>query len=136
MKLGDAHRDERGLMGKLALLWLLVLALLLVLAYDGVRIGITRFRVAQAAQDAAFEATTTFRQSRGDRKAAYDAAVQAVLDEGLSEDHLRRFVIDPETGAVTVTVTDRASTLLAGRLPFLAPLTKARSTETAPTASP
>lgn len=124
--------DERGLMGKLALLWLLVAALLVVLGYDGVRIGVTRFRVAEAAQTAAFEAESTLQQTRGDRKAAYDAAIQAVLDAGLDAERLRGFVIDPRTDAVTVTVASRAPTLLVGHIGFLRSLTKARSTETSP----
>lgn len=126
------HADERGLMGKLALLWLLVAALLIVLGYDGVRIAVVRFRVAQAAQDAAFEAERTLQETRGDRKAAYDAAVQAVLDAGLEEDRLRDFVIDPQTDAVTVTVASKAPTLLVGRIGFLRSFAKARSTETSP----
>lgn len=132
MRLARIHRDERGLLGKLALLWLLVAALLVVLGYDAVRIGITRFRVAEAAQNAAFEAATTLQQTRGDRKAALDAAVRAVLDEGLEAERLRDFVIDPETNAVSVTVTDKAPTLLVGRIWFLRPFAKARSTETSP----
>lgn len=131
-RLRGAHADERGLMGKLALLWLLVAALLLVLGYDGVRIGVTRFRVAEAAQNAAFEAASTLQETRGDRQAAYDAAVRAVLDAGLDEDRLRGFVIDPATDAVTVTVASKAPTLLVGRVGFLRPLAKARSTETSP----
>jgi mannitol-1-phosphate/altronate dehydrogenase len=131
-RLRHVHTDERGLMGKLALLWLLVAALLLVLGYDGVRIAVTRFRVAEAAQDAAFEAARTLQESRGDRQAAYDAAVQAVLDAGLEADRLRGFVIDPQTEAVTVTVTSKAPTLLVGRIGFLRPFAKARSTESSP----
>lgn len=131
-RLRRVHGDERGLMGKLALLWLLVAALLVVLGYDGVRIAVTRFRVAEAAQNAAFEAERTLQESRGDRKAAYDAAVQAVLDAGLDADRLRGFVIDPQTDAVTVTVASKAPTLLVGRIGFLRPLAKARSTETSP----
>lgn len=130
--LASVHADERGLMGKLALLWLLVAALLVVLGYDGVRIAVVRFRVAEAAQNAAFEAESTLQQTRGDRKAAYDAAVQAVLDAGLDADRLRGFVIDPKTDAVTVTVASKAPTVLVGRIGFLRSLAKARSTETSP----
>lgn len=131
-RLQRLHADERGLMGKLALLWLLVAALLVVLGYDGVRIAVTRFRVAEAAQNAAFEAESTLQQTRGDRKAAYDAAIQAVLDAGLDAGRLRGFVIDPRTDAVTVTVASKAPTLLVGRIGFLRSLAKARSTETSP----
>lgn len=122
--------DERGLIGKILIVWILLGVLLLVAAIDTTQILITRFRVADAAQTAAFEAAATLKTSKGDREAAYQAAIDAVseTDEGAK---LTQFVIHPETGEVTVTVTKRASTLVAGRIAFTKHLTKAKTTETA-----
>ncbi len=132
----DARRslgDERGLVGKLLVLWLVLGALFLVLAYDGVQIALTRFRVAQAAESAAFEGATTLRTTRGDRQAALRAAEEAVERED-PDLRLVGFLIDPQDHSVTVTVTDKAATLLAGRIGFLRSFTRARTTETSASA--
>lgn len=122
------HRDERGLVGKILVLWLVLATLLAMLAYDGVRIAVTRFRVADAAQNAAFESATTLRQTRGDRDAAYRAAQQAVAEEDESL-RLVGFRIDPATNEVQVTVAKKAPTILVERIGFLSSLTRARTTE-------
>jgi len=121
--------DERGLVGKILLLWIVIGVLLLVIGLDTAQVLLTRYRVADAAQTAAFEAAATLERSRGDRDAAYRAAVDAV--EGIDADAtLTRFVIDARTGQVTVTVVGRADTIVAGRIGFSRSLTKAKTTET------
>lgn len=129
------HGDERGLVGKILVLWLVLAALLAVLTYDGIRIAVTRFRVADAAQTAAFESATTLRKTQGDRNAAFRAARDSVAeaDEDL---RLAEFVIDPLTNEVRVTVTQKAPTLLAERIGFLRSLTRARTTETSSVGGP
>lgn len=129
------HRDERGLVGKILVLWLVLAALLAVLAYDGIRIAVTKFRVADAAQSAAFQSATTLKSTRGDRDAAYRAAQDAVTeaDDGL---RLAEFVIDPGSDEIRVTVAKKAPTILVERIGFLSPLTRARTTETSSIASP
>jgi uncharacterized membrane protein len=123
--------DERGLVGKILALWLVLGLVLLVVAYDVVQVGIARYRVADTAQTAAYEAASTLRSTRGDRTAAYQAAITVVEEDGV---RLVEFVIDPQTEAVTVTVSDKASTLLVGRIGFLKGFAKARSSETSETA--
>jgi len=129
------HGDERGLVGKILVLWLVLAALLAVLTYDGIRIAVTRFRVADAAQTAAFESATTLRKTQGDRNAAFRAARDSVAeaDEDL---RLAEFVIDPLTNEVRITVTQKAPTLLAERIGFLRSLTRARTTETSSVGGP
>lgn len=127
--MGRIHGDERGLVGKILVLWLVLAALLAVLAYDGVRIAVTRFRVADAAQNAAFESATTLRKTQGDRDAAYRAAQEAVAEEDESL-RLVGFEIDPQTNEVQVTVAKKAPTILVERIGFLSSLTRARTTET------
>ncbi len=130
-----AASDERGLIGKILVLWLVLAALFLVFAYDGIQVAVTRFRVADAAQNAAFEAAAALRSSPGDQRAAYQAALQAIEEAG-STLRLTEFVIDPQTRQVTVTVTRKVSTLLMGRIGFLKSLTKARTTETSESTAP
>jgi len=132
---GSAAKDERGLIDKILVLWLLLGVLLLVFAYDGIQVAVTRFRVADAAQTAAFEGAASLRATQGDREAAYRAALQAVEDAD-STLRMAQFAVDPQTGQVTVTVTQKASTLLMGRIGFLRSLTKARTTETSEPPSP
>lgn len=127
--------DERGLIGKIMVLWLVLGVLLVILAYDGVQIAITRFRVADAAQTAAFESATTLRTTQGDRQAAYQAALDAVA-EADPDLRLVEFVIDQQATEVEVTVSDKAPTLLVGRVGFLRSLAKAKTTESSDVASP
>lgn len=124
-----ARSDERGLIGKILVLWLVLGLLLVVFAYDGIQVAVTRFRVADTAQSAAYEAASTLRSTNGDSAEAYQAAQQVVADAG-SDLRLSGFTIDPQTDQVTLTVTHKAPTLLMGRIGFLKSFTKARTTET------
>lgn len=125
----DVRSDERGLIGKILVLWLVLGLLLVVFAYDGIQVAVTRFRVADTAQSAAYEAASTLRSTNGDSAEAYQAAQQVVADAG-SDLRLSGFTIDPQTDQVTLTVTHKAPTLLMGRIGFLKSFTKARTTET------
>ena len=127
--------DERGLIGKVMILWLVLGALFLVAAFDTAQILLTRYRVVDAAQTAAFDAGSVYQRSKGDRRAAYRAALEAV-EETDADAELSRFVIDAKTGQVTVTVTREAPTLLAARIGFAEGLTHAKATETSGSASP
>ena len=127
--------DERGLIGKILVLWIVLGVLLLVAGIDTAQVLLTRFHVADAAQAAAFDAASTLRSSRGDRDASYQAALQAVHDVD-ADVKLTDFVIDGQTGQVTVTVTGKASTLLAARIGFTKHLTKVKTTETSGAPAP
>ena len=127
--------DERGLIGKILVLWIVLGVLLLDAGIDTAQVLLTRFHVADAAQAAAFDAAATLRSSRGDRDASYQAALQAVHDVD-ADVKLTDFVIDGQTGQVTVTVTGKASTLLAARIGFTKHLTKAKTTETSGAPAP
>jgi Flp pilus assembly protein TadG len=127
--------DERGLVGKIVLVWIVLAVLLLVAGIDTAEVLLTRYRVADAAQTAAFDAAATLERSRGDRDAAYRAALDAV-EQADADATLTRFVIDAQTGRVTVTVTSRASTLIAGRIGLTRPFTKAKATEVSEAPTP
>jgi uncharacterized membrane protein len=122
-------RDERGLMGKIAIVWLLLFALLIVAAVDVGSIALTRFKVANAADKAAFQAASTYKDS-GDRNKAFATAQEVVQHEApgakIPPDG---FAIDAQ-GNVTVKVVKRAWSLVAGRLSATKPYTKVSATST------
>lgn len=122
--------DERGLVGKLAIVWLILLALFVVAAVDTGSILYTRFKVADAADAASFEAASTFQQTRSSQQAlqaATDKVAELIPDAHIPKNGV---VIDPQSGEVTVTVVRRAWTLLAGRIAFTKHFVKATATDT------
>jgi Flp pilus assembly protein TadG len=105
---------EHGLVGKILALWLVVLVLIGIAAYDGVQIALARYRASDAAQTAAFEAASSLRTTH-DRRVALDAAETVADDKDVK---ITGFRIDATTGQVTVTVQKGASTLVLGKLLF------------------
>lgn len=118
--------DDRGLIGKILVLWLLVLALLVVAAIDAGSIFLTRFRTEDVAEDAAAAAADAFAQT-GDEQSAKLAALGAIAD---GDDRARLKAIEIRRRTLTVVVTARAGTLLAGRIPLTDDLVHVTVTET------
>ena len=110
-----AFGDERGLVGKLLVLWLLLVALLALVAVDGGSILMLRVRTGDLAGDAASAAAEAFAESR-DERAAKLAALGTIAD---SDDPARLRSIEVRRGEVTVEVSARADTIVMGRVPFL-----------------
>ncbi|HZP89653.1 MAG TPA: hypothetical protein VFC04_01510 [Actinomycetota bacterium] len=130
MRTAERLREERGLMGKIMFVWLALLVVFLLAAWDTGSILLMRYKVSSAAGDAAFEAASVYKTTHNidDAKAAaLDQIQQQVPGAKLTRDG---FVLDPITGNVTITITKRASTLLAGRIGFLKHFTKAVGTGT------
>ena len=125
------HRDEAGLVGKIVLVWLLLLALLAVAALDSVSIVVTRFKLSDAAATAATTAATDYRNQH-DVNAACDAAAQSVVQDDagakMSKDWCR---IDTTSGEATITLRQTATTVIAGRLSFTQDLAKVEQQESA-----
>lgn len=126
--LPECARDERGLMGKIAILWLILLILLVIAAIDTGSILYTRYKVADAADGASFQAATVYNDTHNQR-AALQAAV-AKVKELTPGAHLTAFKLDTKTGDVTVTITKKSWSLLAGRLPFTQKYVKVTETAT------
>lgn len=105
--------DERGLIGKLLVLWLVVAALVVVLVIDAGAIVLARLHVSGLARDAATVGADTYGET-GRRRPSIQAT-RAALAEADPDAHLDAFEIG-EDGAVSVVVSDPVSTLLAGRL--------------------
>jgi hypothetical protein len=125
------HRDESGMVGKIIVIWLLLVALLGVVAIDTASIVFTKFRLSDTAQSAATAAAVSYQNSH-DVQAACAAAAQSVTT---TDEHLRfpagACKIDPSTGTVTVVLRKDARTIIAGRLSFTKDLTKVVQKETA-----
>jgi len=124
------HRDQAGLVGKITVIWLVVLAIFLVVAFDAVSIAFSKYRVADLAGNAASDAAFDYKSSR-----KTDVACQVAVDYVESHDADARIpsggcAIDQVSGDVTITVRKTATTLVAKRLSITEDLTRLESTET------
>jgi hypothetical protein len=111
----DTSRDDRGLVGKVLLVWLLLLAILVVGAIDAGSILLARSRASDLAKDASVSAAEAFRQS-GNEEQAKLAALDTIAD---ADEPVRLKSIDVGRREVTVVLVARADTLVIGRIPFL-----------------
>ena len=123
-------RDDRGLVGKILLVWLLLLVVLVVGAIDAGSILLARSRAADLAEDASVSAAAAFAAER--RPGAGEA-------RGPRHDRRRRRPvrlksIDVGRREVTVVLVVHADTLVVGRIPFLDDL--GRVTVSGSTAAP
>jgi hypothetical protein len=120
--------DESGLVVKLLIVWLVAFSLLFIALWDGVSIGIAYLRNANLAQDAARAGAERFEET-GARGRAAQIAIETVaaadVDARVADLDVSR------RGQVTVVVTARAGTLVAGRIGFLDDLTVVTSSATA-----
>jgi hypothetical protein len=113
-------RQEAGLVGKILLLWLLLIAAVVVIAIDAGSILLTRSRAADLAEDASVSAAEAFGQT-GDEQQAKLAALDTVAD---ADEAVRLKRIDVGRREVTVVLIVRADTLVVGRIPFVDDLEK------------
>ena len=123
-------RDDRGLVGKILLVWLLLLVVLVVGALDAGSILLARSRAADLAKDASVSASAAFAKS-GDEEQAKLAALDTIAD---ADEPVRLKSIDVGRREVTVVLVVHADTLVVGRIPFLDDL--ARVTVSSSTAAP
>jgi Flp pilus assembly protein TadG len=120
--------DERGLLGKLALIIVLAVVLVVIAAVEAGSILYTRVRVEAVATAGAAAAAATF-QTTGDAGDARDAALNLIRDRD-EDARLTRFAVTPG-GRVTVTVKKMASTFLLHRIGALDQWAVVRATERA-----
>ena len=113
-------REEVGLVGKILLLWLLLVAAVVVVAIDAGSILLTRSRTADLAEDASVSAAEAFGQT-GDEQQAKLAALDTIAD---ADEAVRLKRIDVGRREVTVVLVVRADTLVVGRIPFVDDLEK------------
>jgi len=108
-------RQEAGLVGKILLLWLLLIAAVVVVAIDAGSILLTRSRAADLADDASASAAEAFGQTRDEQQAKL-AALDTIAD---ADEAVRLKRIDVGRREVTVVLVVRADTLVVERIPFL-----------------
>jgi uncharacterized membrane protein len=113
-------RGEAGLVGKILLLWLLLLGIVVVVVIDAGSILLTRSRAADLADDASVSAAEAFGQT-GDEQQAKLAALDTIAD---ADEAVRLKRIDVGRREVTVVLIVRADTLVVGRIPVFDDLEK------------
>ena len=122
--------DEAGMVGKLILVWLLVVVVFGLAAVDTASIVFARFHASDLAGNAASEAANVWKAT-SDRRSACAAAEGSVRDD----DPSARIphggcAVDPSTGNVSVTVDLQAPTVVVGRVSSLAHFANVSDTET------
>jgi len=120
--------DDRGLVGKIIVLWLVLAAVVVIVAVDGGAILLARSRAEDLADDASASASQAYRDT-GDEEAAKLAALDTIAD---ADEPVRLKRIDVGRRTVTVVLTTKADTLVVGRIPMfddLARVTVTGSTE-------
>lgn len=123
-------RDETGLVGKIVMVWFLMVAVLGLAAVDATSILFTKFRLSDLAVEAANDASTALVQGTTPAEACALAADKvASVDPGahLAKDGCR---VNTTTTTVTIKLRKTASTLVAGRVSFTEHFAKVTQAET------
>jgi hypothetical protein len=112
------------MVGKIIVIWLVLVLLLGVVALDTGSILFAKFRLSDLASNAATAAATAYRNGH-DVKVACAAAQDAIEAEEERQRTPDGFCrVSTETGEVVITLRTQADTLIAGRLGFTQDLTK------------
>lgn len=119
--------DDRGLVGKIIVLWLVLVAVVVIVAIDSGSILIARSRAEDLADDASASASQAYRQT-GDEEAAKLAALDTIAD---ADEPVRLKRIDVGRRTVTVVMTTKADTLVVGRIPMFDDLARVTVTGSA-----
>ncbi len=122
---------QAGLIGKIAMLWIVGLLLAGLLILDGISIVLTTFKLSSTAQAAATTAATTFKNTH-DATAACLAAEPDLLHDNQSVPTSDTWCrVNESTGVATISLHSTASSLVLSRLSFTQDLTKISVKETA-----
>lgn len=126
----DLWHDEGGLLGKLAIAWLIVAALVVIGIVDGASILVTRLHLSNVANQAAIAGRTDFDATHNAAHACAAAATSIqTADAGLKLG--KEFCsVDTAKGDVKITLHKDAKTILAGRLSFTKHWASVRDVET------
>jgi len=130
-RLPRSLHDQAGMIGKIALLWIVGLLLVGLLILDALSIVLTTFKLSNTAQAAATTAATTYKNLQSVQKAC-DAAELDVLRDNLQPPQGEAWCkVDASTGVATISLHTTASSLVIGRLSFTEDYTKISVKETA-----
>lgn len=126
----NLHRDQSGLLGKIAVIWLLAIVLIGVAAVDAASIVFTKFRLSDIAVNAANAGVAAFKTSKSGRQACQAAAATVQAEDDTLELREGDCKVSAHDGSVTIVLRTEAKTLLASRLPFTEDFTKVVMKET------
>jgi uncharacterized membrane protein len=125
------HREQTGLVGKMIVVWLLMVVILGVAAIDTASIAFTKFKASDVASTAASLAANTWRDTNSDQRACNAARASVAQADPDAVVPKNGCVVNQATGEVTITVRKAATTLLASRLPWTKKFANPLVTETA-----
>jgi hypothetical protein len=127
----NVRRDEAGLIGKMIVVWLFILAILAVAAIDTASIAFTTYQLADVGASAASEGARVYERARNVRETCERVAQVVSRDEPTARLTRGGCSIEQPTGLVTVTIRRRANTLVAHRIPWTEEFATVVVTETA-----
>jgi hypothetical protein len=110
--------DQAGLIGKIAVFWLVALLLVGLLVLDGISIVLATLRLSNTAQTAATTAATQFHNLHDTGKACDLASADLLQDGVVIPDNDKWCKIDQSTGEATIALHSTASSLVLGRVSF------------------
>jgi hypothetical protein len=127
----NMRRDETGLIGKMIVVWLLILGLIAVTAIDIASIAFTTYKLSDVGASAASEGALVYKRAR-DVRDTCERVTQLVSSEEPAARLTRGGCsIERATGLVTVKIRKRANTLVAHRTPWTERFAVVVVTETA-----
>ena len=127
----NVRRDEAGLVGKMIVIWLLVLAVLAVAAIDAASIAFTTYKLSDVGAAAASEGALVFKKGHNIRDTCQRVSQVVSKEEATAKVTSGGCSIERPTGLVTVKIRKRANTLVAERLPWTKKYAVVVVTETA-----
>lgn len=127
----NVRRDEAGLVGKMIVIWLLILLLLAVAAIDAASIAFTTYKLSDVGAEAASEGARLYREDHNVRETCERVAHVVSREEPAAKLARGGCSIEQPTGLVTVKVRKRANTLVAQRVPWTEKFVVVVVTETA-----
>jgi len=124
------HRDQTGLVGKIIIVWLIVVGVFGIAAIDTVSILFTKFHDSDVALSAAADAANKWRDSQDENGACAAATTSVAAEDEAAHIPTGGCIVNTKTGEVTITVRKEAHTLVAGKIGPLEKFAKTSATET------
>jgi hypothetical protein len=127
----NVRRDEAGLVGKMIVIWLLILVILAVAAIDAASIAFTTYKLSDVGAAAASEGALVYKKGHDTRETCQQVAQVVSKEEPTAKVARGGCSIERPTGLVTVKIRKRANTLVAQRVPWTEKFVVVVVTETA-----
>jgi hypothetical protein len=127
----NVRRDEAGLVGKMIVIWLLILVILAVAAIDAASIAFTTYKLSDVGAAAASEGALVYKKGHDTRETCQTVAQVVSKEEPTAKVARGGCSIERPTGLVTVKIRKRANTLVAQRVPWTEKFVVVVVTETA-----